>query len=296
MTTIDFSLLPAPNVIEEIDFEVILQALKDHLILLDPALEAVILESEPLTKLLEVYAYREVILRQRVNDGANAVMLAYATGSDLDNLGAFYGVVRLEISPADDTTVPPTPAVLESDDAFRDRIVLGLDVRTTAGARNTYISFALAANADVFDVSVESPTPGVVVLSVLSRSVGGIPDQSVLDDVFAAVNADDVRPLTDNVQVQAVTIVNYNVLAVLTVYPGPDPVTVLAEANAAVLEYVNARYKLDNDVTRSGLIAACTVSGVQNVELTDPAADVVITPAEAPLVGTIGISIGGTAV
>jgi phage-related baseplate assembly protein len=45
------------------------------------------LESEPIVKLLQENAYREVILRQRINDAAKAVMLAYSTGADLDQFG-----------------------------------------------------------------------------------------------------------------------------------------------------------------------------------------------------------------
>jgi len=100
--------------------------------------------------------------------------------------------------------------------------------------------------------------------------------------------------LTDSVQVNAATIITINVEAVLTIYPGPDPVTVLAEAIGAVNAYVEARHKLDNDYTRAGLIAALTVSGVQNVSLTNPGTDVVISSSEAPNIGTVNITIGGT--
>jgi phage-related baseplate assembly protein len=42
------------------------------------------LESEPIVKLLQENAYREVIWRQRVNEAAQAVTLAYSAGRDLD--------------------------------------------------------------------------------------------------------------------------------------------------------------------------------------------------------------------
>jgi phage-related baseplate assembly protein len=73
-------------------------------------------------KLLQENAYREVIWRQRVNEAARAVMLAYAAGADLDQIGGNYNVERLVITPADDTTLPPTPAVMESDTDYRLRI------------------------------------------------------------------------------------------------------------------------------------------------------------------------------
>ena len=91
MSVIDLSLLPAPAVVETLDYEAILSALKADLIARAPELApALQLESEPLVKLLEVAAWRETVLRARINDAARAVMLPWATGADLDNLAARY--------------------------------------------------------------------------------------------------------------------------------------------------------------------------------------------------------------
>ncbi|EKN5085172.1 baseplate assembly protein, partial [Yersinia enterocolitica] len=121
MATIDLSLLPPPFVVEELDYETLLAERKATLISLYPeeqraaVARTLSLESEPLVKLLQENAYREVILRQRVNDAARAVMVAYAVGSDLDQLGANNNVERLVITPADPTAIPPIEAVMESD-------------------------------------------------------------------------------------------------------------------------------------------------------------------------------------
>jgi phage-related baseplate assembly protein len=93
-TAVDLSQVPSPAVVEQLDFETILQAMLSDLISRDPTFNALV-ESDPAYKILEVAAYREVIIRQRVNDAAHAVMLAYAIGPDLDQLGANYGVQRL---------------------------------------------------------------------------------------------------------------------------------------------------------------------------------------------------------
>ena len=94
MATIDLSLLPAPDVVEELDYETLLEERKATLLSLydeserEAVARTLALESEPIVKLLQENAYREVILRQRVNEAARANMLAYATGADLDQLGA----------------------------------------------------------------------------------------------------------------------------------------------------------------------------------------------------------------
>lgn len=84
MSTITLSQLPQPDVIEVLDFETILSERKAYFVSLYPAdQQAAIattlsLESEPITKLLQENAYRELILRQRINDAAVANMLAWA--------------------------------------------------------------------------------------------------------------------------------------------------------------------------------------------------------------------------
>ena len=92
----DLTQLQPAALIETIDSEAILAAQKAWIlarwdaIRVDrpdlPALDTLGLETEPLTILLEVFAYRETLLRALVNDKARAVLIAYATGSDLDHL------------------------------------------------------------------------------------------------------------------------------------------------------------------------------------------------------------------
>ena len=83
---IDVTALPTPAVIETLDYEAVLASLRADLLRLYPvAAEVIDLESEPLTKLLQVAAYRELLIRARINDAARAVMLAYATDADKRN-------------------------------------------------------------------------------------------------------------------------------------------------------------------------------------------------------------------
>lgn len=94
MAIVDLNQLAAPDVVEELDYETILSERKATLVSLYPEdqQEAIArtlsLESEPLVKLLQENAYREVIWRQRVNEAARAVMLAYATVDEIEHSGA----------------------------------------------------------------------------------------------------------------------------------------------------------------------------------------------------------------
>lgn len=288
-TAIDLSQLPAPQVIETIDFEVILDERRAYLVALWPEEERteiaarLELESDPLHKILQESAYREMVLRQRINDSGRAVMLAYATGSDLDQLGANppYKVTRLVIDAGDSSAVPPRAPVYESDADFRRRIALAPEGYTTAGSEMSYVFHGLSADPDVLDVSPISPTPGVVTVYVLARSGNGAADEALLAAVTAALNAEAVRPMTDSVSVQSASIVSYSIQAELVIYPGPDASVVLAAAQAAAEAYAKAQHAMRRDVTLSGIYAALHQPGVQRVDLAAPLANLIIGVGEA---------------
>lgn len=293
-TAINLDQIPAPEIIEKLDFEAYLAALKTDLLLREPDLEfALDLESEPITKLLEIVAYREVILRQRVNDAGRGVMLPYAVGSDLENLGALFGVTRLVVQEADEQAIPPVPEILEDDTRLRRRIQLSLEGFAAAGPRGSYLFWGLSASALVKDVSVVSPSPGEVRISVLSTVGQGVPDQALLDAVDATLNDEDIRPLTDHVTVYAADILTYSVDATLTLYEGPDSAVVLAEAQAAIEAFVAEHHRMGHDINLSGIYAALHRAGVQNVVLNSPAANIEVDDTEAAFCTGITLSVGG---
>ncbi|MGC3005010.1 baseplate J/gp47 family protein, partial [Streptomyces sp. G35A] len=151
---IDMSTVAPPDVVEPIDFEALLADLKAHMLARLPALADVLeLESEPITKLLQLMAYREVLLRQRVNEAARAVMVAYAVGGDLEQIGANYGVARL-------------PG--ETDARLRHRVQQAFNRLAAAGPANAYRQHALGVSADIRDVQVFSEAPGRVTVTVLA--------------------------------------------------------------------------------------------------------------------------------
>lgn len=291
-TQIDLSNLPAPTIVETLDFETILAAMLADLQARDATFDALV-ESDPAYKILEVAAYREVLIRQRVNDASRAVMLAYATGSDLDQIGALFGVARLTIVEADTEAVPPVAAVLESDTDFRRRIQLSLEGFSTAGPEGAYVFHALAADGDVLDASATSPNPGEVLISVLSRTGNGAAGSGLIAAVEEALNADTVRPLTDLVTVQSASIVNFSVHAHLYVYPGPDSAVVLNSALAALDAYLESVHRIGKDVTQSGIYAALHQPGVQRVSLTQPNANVTISATQAAHCTGINVTIAG---
>jgi len=299
---IDLSRLPAPQIIDQPDFETIFAARKarlvelagefgsaDYMASLSAALE---LESEPLVHLLQEDSYRELLLRAAVQDAGKGNLLAFAEGAVLDHIAAFYGVARQVVQEADATVSPPIPEVLESDDRLRARVQLAPEGFSTAGPVGAYVFWALSASAKVRDVAVlQTAQPGDVRVVVLSTVADGTPDADLLALVDAAT--EPRRPLTDNVMVEAATVQPYTVEAELTLYDGPDAEVVRQASLAAITAFVDAHHRLGHDITIAGLHAALYREGVQDVAITAPATSLVIAPDTAAFCTGITLTVGG---
>ncbi|EOG6951243.1 baseplate assembly protein [Edwardsiella piscicida] len=296
MATIDLSQLPRPQIIKVLDFETILVEVKAFMVEVFPQEQqaavaaALDLESEPLNVIAQVVAYREMMLMQRINDGAAACMLSHATLGDLDNLGANNNTQRLVTQEATDTT----DAVDESDAAFRLRIQAAFEGLSVAGPTGAYEYFAKSASGKVADAKATSPSPAVVVVSVLSTEGDGTPGQALLETVTKALSADDKRPVADRLTVQAAEIVNYRINAVLYLYPGPESEPIRTAAENALRAWVSQQGKIGRDVARSAIMAALHVQGVQRVVLPDPISDIVINDTQAARCESFTITVGGT--
>jgi phage-related baseplate assembly protein len=291
--TVNLIQLPPPEVIETLSFETIRDAIIADAIARDEdGSLANLAPNDPGYKIIEACAYREVILRARINDAARSVLVAHARDGNLDNLGALNNVERKILDPGDETATPPIPPTYENNDSFRVRIPMAFEGLSVAGPEGAYIFHALQV-AGTRDASVDSPTPGVVVVTILGATGDGTPNQTVLDAVEAALNAENIRPLTDQVIVAAADIVEFTVEAAVFVYPGLDGEMIRQSSETAVLAYVARQHRLGMDITPSGLFAALHREGVQRVELTTPAAGITTTKAQAAYCTGVTITLGG---
>lgn len=297
---VDLKKLPAPKVVQELSYETLLTQRKEKFLSLQESDEMrqhwqarLQLESEPVVKLLEENAYLELLLRTNINESAKALMLAYATGSDLDQLGALFGVTRLIIQAEDLKSNPPTPAKYEDDERFRTRIQMSLEGLTTAGSRGSYEFHALSTSAKIKDVDVTSPTAGTVKVAILSTEGQGTADGDLIKAVKEQLNAEHIRPLTDTVLVESAVILTYEIQATITLYPSVLESVVMGNVNQAITSYVNKQHSLGIDITRSGIYAALHQEGVQNVKLTKPMDDLIVQPHQAAYCTQIQVSLGG---
>lgn len=286
-TLTDLSLLTPPDIIESLDFEKIFQQRKDKFIALysdeqqQEVAKTLQFESEPIVKLLQESAYYELILRQRINEASQALMIAHAKGRDLDNLGANFNVQRLVIQPEDNTVVPVIKQIKESDSDFRLRIQSAFEGLSVAGPRAAYEFFARSADGRVLDAAAESPSPACVTLAILARENNGKASDELIAIVKRAVNEENRRPIADRVTVKSVDLIHYNIKASLYLCPGPESEPIKKTAINNLQNYITEKHRIGRRISRSAIISALHVVGVERVELHEPEQDILINREQA---------------
>nr|WP_283780437.1 baseplate J/gp47 family protein [Pectobacterium atrosepticum] len=287
--------MPQPQIIEVLDFEVILREVKAVMIAAFPANQqasvtaALELESEPLNQIAQVIAYRELMLRQRINEGAASCMLSHAVSSDLDNLAANLNTERLVITAETETA----DAVMENDAAFRLRAQSAFEGLSVAGPTAAYEYFAKSASGKVKDAKAISPSPAVVVVSVISSEANGTASSELLSTVETALSAEDKRPVADRLTVQSAEIVDFAINAVLYLYPGPESEPIHTAAQKALQSWIGEQGMIGRDVARSSIMAALHVQGVQRVSVVEPPHDIVISDTQAAYCTGFTVTTGG---
>lgn len=268
--------LPTPQVLETLRFETVFDALLRDFQVRYPQYSA-LLASDPAIKLIEVAAYRELLLRARINEAARANLLAFAVGHDLEHLGAFYGVSRLP---------------QEQDEPLRRRIRARIMGFANAGGAAHYRYWALSASPEVADVAVDSPGPGRVRISVLPTGHSDTVPEALLETVRATVLRDDVRVLTDTVEVVPVSLVPMTVSAQIWLYPD-TPMAVFEGLAPRLIRELAQAAVLGWDLTQSWLIGQLQQPGIHKVALISPDADIRIHSTQAVRLTDVQLTFAG---
>ncbi|MEN3968647.1 baseplate J/gp47 family protein [Acinetobacter sp. BWR-L5] len=293
--SVDFSQLSKPSMVEEIDFESILSERKEYLISLfdqveqDQIRQVLQRESEPLTKFLEENAYREVILRNRINNASLSVLLAFAEKTDLDAVVANYGITRLLVSEA---TIE-TGAVYETDDALRHRASLVFDSLSVAGPTSAYEYHALSSDGRVVDAKASSPAPAEALVTILqSDTTTGAATSELLVIVQNYLNDDVRRPVADRLTVQSVEVVPFELVATIYTTSLPESDSLISSAKAAVQSYLDESRRIGRSIYISKLYNLLHVSGVVRVVISSITTDIEISAVQVAHCTNITINAG----
>ena len=279
--SVDFSQLTKPSMVEEIDFESILAERKEKLISLfdstdqDQIRQTLQRESEPLTKFLEENAYREVILRNRINNAALSVLLAFAEKTDLDAVVANYGIKRLLINEA----TADSDAVYETDDALRYRASLVFDSLSVAGPTSAYEYHALSADGRVADAKASSPAPAEALVTILQNDTEtGAATDALLSIIQSYLNDDVRRPVADRLTVQSVGVIPFELTATIFTNNLPESDSLISAGPTSAYEYhaLSADGRVADAKASSPAPAEALVTILQNDTETGAATDALL--------------------
>lgn len=300
---IDLSQIAPPDAVQAVRMEAIIAAMQADFLARGAAdgvdLSDALRESDPATKLIEAQALREGLLAARINASVNAVMVAWASGADLDNLAAAIDMPRQVVDPGNPNASPPVPPTYESDDRLRRRYVLYWHQISNGAPEGFYPSLAMDAAAGVYDAASVSPAPCEITVYVLPRP--GADAAAVLAAVAAVMSNPRKVPQGDRVTTQIATVKDYRVIADLAVADGPDKTVVGQTARKAVAAYTAwseafGGAPLGKSINLPLLYAALGVQGVTDITLTEPAASIVCTEAEAARCTEIVVKVNGVVV
>lgn len=162
-------------------------------------------------------------------------------------------------------------ADIENDDKFTRRIYECPAGYSVAGPTDAYVFHTKNAIADIGDVIAYTPEPGAITVAFIMAD-GSLPNIEKIEQVQKALNADEIRPLTDTVTAKAPDEVTYNID--LTYYIGQSDAagadSIQQAVNDAITAYTQWQRHIGRDVTASKLIQFIMAAGAKRVEVVEP--------------------------
>ena len=175
----------------------------------------------------------------------------------------------------------------ESDEALRGRVLASYQ-RLPNGANAAYYEQEAMRYPGVAAAKAVGRARGIGTVNVVIATHAGVPDAALL----AAVETDlqKKREIAVDVKVLAPAVETVAVTAALKAAPGYTFAEAKAGAQSALEALFTGELLGKSVATARRLELRCGGEGVENVQLTAPAADVAVGSTELPMLGTVTIS------
>ncbi|MCZ2158876.1 baseplate J/gp47 family protein [Bartonella sp. 220] len=270
--------LVKPDIITEISFEEIRAAALAHLKELLPGY--IVLESDPAVKVIEAFSYRELLLRQRINEAARNNILDFATGESLDALGNWHGIARMED---------------ESDERYRERIQLHARGGKGSGTEPYYKLIAMSADSRVKDAIIyrkgKDPT---IYVALFGNNEEGTASEDLIQIVSQALHRKNIIMTNDTIIVHA---------AVKKVVDLQADVWLLPETSLKILTTMETNLRaawrkeqaIGRELSLSWWVSKLMIAGVQKVIAITPTQDRTVGDEEVLAIGKVILNFKGRA-
>lgn len=186
----------------------------------------------------------------------------------------------------------------ESDESLRERVFLAPSSYSVAGPVDAYVYWVKTFNNDIADVNVSTDTGTAVVHIRVLLSEGRIPNTQTISQLQEFINDSNIRPLTDQVVIEAPETVNYDIE--FTYYINKSDrakaLSIQNAANEAVEKYIAWQSAvIGRDITPDKLVQLLMDAGVKRVEITSPVYTSISDQQVAKLNSETSITYGGIA-
>jgi phage-related baseplate assembly protein len=226
------------------------------------------LEFDPIKINQEVCAYFELLVRDRVNQAARSITLAYAIGTDLEAIATRYpgGVPRL-----------PN----ESDDRYRRRIWLSPNTLSPHGTAEAYEFWALSAMPELRDVTAIRSVqfdyyPTILITCLKEPPDDPRPTDEELVQVRAYIQSLSRQGLTDVISINAPKIREITYKIAVWLYPGTVQDQTMSKIVLNLSNLINDQFWLGHDHSHTAIHAACRLTGVHHIDIEQPTDDVFV--------------------
>jgi phage-related baseplate assembly protein len=330
LSVINLAELPPMAAIETIDTEAAMTArmarFKELWAIYDPPLgvqyDVENLEFDPIRINQETCTYFELLLRDRVNQAARDVTLAFGWGSNLDGIASRYpgGVPRLPLV-ANPRPYEGYPQDWESDDHYRQRIWLSPNLLSPHGTAEAYEFYALTADATMHDARATSdegtgcvyitldasqkitPTWTRVrdtvtgkLLSTRTRALMTDPTPTLqqIIDVRTYVHSEGRRGLTDVIITASPKLSHVNYKARVWLYPNVSADLALTSIETALAALIEKQRWIGHDHSRMAIDAALAQQGVHHAVIDEPFQDATVDYRSMVKVDMVDVILAGT--
>jgi phage-related baseplate assembly protein len=275
------------------------------------------LEFDPIKITQENSTFFEMALRDRVNQAARAVTLAYAVGTDLDAIASRYpgGVPRL------DTNNDGIPD--ERDDRYRRRVWFSPNVLSPHGTAESYVFWALTADPTLRDASATTiEGTGKVFITLMAESgslmdmvwtrtsdlqtgvllstkaepvVKPTPTLQQIIDVRKYILDEARRGLTDEINTYGPKITPVMYKCRIWLFPNVSAELAVTAVETAMTELLERQRWIGYDHSRMEIDAALAQVGVHHAIIDEPHKDVMVDDRGVVQVNSVNIQIVGRA-
>ena len=160
----------------------------------------------------------------------------------------------------------------EADESYRERIREIPESFTTAGSSGAYTFWTKTASINIIDVKVHSPSATNVDIYIWTDT--GTVSQELKEKVKAVLNEENVRPLTDNVNIREPNKISYSIDFDYYIDKDNETLVNIIKSNVdkTIQEFISwQKEKIGKDINPDELIKRLKIAGVKRVVLRSPA-------------------------